>query len=215
MSDDAPGFFSRWSQRKAGKQPGSTDAASAPAVPVERTPGTPLQAPAAAVPAHTSPVVVVPVATVGLPSNEPTAAPATDVPIAPLPTLEDVARLRADSDFSPFVGRGIAPAVKNAAMKKLFADPHFNVMDGLDIYIDDYSIPSPLSEQDLKKMVAAQFIKLVEEEPPPVPPRDTQTDGPLPGDAPAQPEPDQPAPPPATAAETPLVTPAQPAEPTP
>jgi hypothetical protein len=52
-------------------------------------------------------------------------------------------------------------------MKKLFADPHFNVMDGLDIYIDDYSIPSPLSEQDLKKMVAAQFVKLVEEESPP------------------------------------------------
>lgn len=151
----------------------------------------------------------------GLPSNGPAGAPATDVPNAPLPTLEDVARLRADSDFSPFVGRGIAPAVKNAAMKKLFADPHFNVMDGLDIYIDDYSIPSPLSEQDLKKMVAAQFIKLVEEEPPPVPPRDAQADGPLPGDAPPEPAPHQLAPPPATAAEPPVVTPAQPAEPTP
>jgi hypothetical protein len=32
--------------------------------------------------------------------------------------------------------------VKNAAMKKLFADPHFNVMDRLDIYIDDYSSPT-------------------------------------------------------------------------
>ena len=48
-------------------------------------------------------------------------------------------------------------------MKKLFADPHFNVMDGLDIYIDDYSIPSPLSPEDLKNMVAAQFIKLVDD----------------------------------------------------
>jgi hypothetical protein len=61
------------------------------------------------------------------------------------------------------MGRTVTQAVKNAAMKKLFADPHFNVMDGLDIYIDDYSIPSPLSPEDLKNMVAAQFIKLVEE----------------------------------------------------
>jgi hypothetical protein len=38
----------------------------------------------------------------------------------------------------------VAPEVKNAAFKKLFADPHFNVMDGLDIYIDDYSKPDPL-----------------------------------------------------------------------
>lgn len=216
MTDDAPGFFSRWSQRKAGKQPGAAGVARAPVVPAERTLGAPLQAPVAAVaPGDTTPAAVAPGATAARPTNEPAAVPATDAPTAPLPTLEDVARLRADSDFSPFVGRGIAPAVKNAAMKKLFADPHFNVMDGLDIYIDDYSIPSPLSEQDLKKMVAAQFIKLVEEEPPPVPPQDTQADEPLPGDAPTQPEPDQPAPPPATAAEPPLVTPVQPAEPTP
>ena len=29
-------------------------------------------------------------------------------------------------------------------MKKLFADPHYNVMDGLDVYIDDYSKPDPI-----------------------------------------------------------------------
>jgi len=199
MSGDAPGFFSRWSQRKTGKQPGVAGVASAPAVPAEPAPSAPLQAPVAAVvPGDTMPAVVVPGATVARPVNEHAVLPAADVPTAPLPTLEDVARLRADSDFSPFVGRGIAPAVKNAAMKKLFADPHFNVMDGLDIYIDDYSIPSPLSEQDLKKMVAAQFIKLVEEEQPPVPPRDTQADEPLAGDVPTEPTQHQLATPPDT-----------------
>ena len=40
--------------------------------------------------------------------------------------------------------RDVAPDVKNAAMKKLFADPHFNVMDGMDTYIDDYSKPDPI-----------------------------------------------------------------------
>jgi hypothetical protein len=115
----------------------------------------------------------------------------------PPPTLDDVAGLNPDSDFSAFVRRDVAPAVKNAAMKKLFADPHFNVMDGLDIYIDDYSIPSPLSEQDLKKMVAAQFVKLVEEVSPPVaeqvaaPPAELPVESPMatpnPSEEPTQP----------------------------
>jgi len=53
--------------------------------------------------------------------------------------------------------------VRNAAMKKLFTDPHYNVMDGLDIYIDDYSQPSPLSAAMMAKMVGAQFLKLVDD----------------------------------------------------
>ncbi|MGV3743300.1 MAG: DUF3306 domain-containing protein [Burkholderiaceae bacterium] len=64
---------------------------------------------------------------------------------APLPTLEDVARLSADSDYSRFVSRSIDKTVRRAALKKLFSDPHFNVMDGLDIYIDDYNKASPLT----------------------------------------------------------------------
>jgi len=168
MSGDAPGFFSRWSQRKAGKQPVAPAEPNPGALPAERSvspsgltpvagalPATALQGPEGVDTGDATPPVA---------AQSPTSAGSA----VPLPTLEDVAKLRADSDFSPFVSRGVAPAVKNAAMKKLFADPHFNVMDGLDIYIDDYSIPSPLSEQDLKKMVAAQFIKLVDEEPPPV-----------------------------------------------
>lgn len=61
------------------------------------------------------------------------------------PTLRDVASLTAESDYSVFVAKGVDKSVHRAAMKKLFADPHFNVMDGLDIYIDDYTKPSPLS----------------------------------------------------------------------
>ena len=168
MSGDAPGFFSRWSQRKAGKQP---------VAPAEPNPGA-LPAERSVSPSGLTPVAGALPATArqgpdGVDKGDATPpgvaqSPATASSAVPLPALEDVAKLQADSDFSPFVSRGVAPAVKNAAMKKLFADPHFNVMDGLDIYIDDYSIPSPLSEKDLKKMVAAQFIKLVEEDPPPV-----------------------------------------------
>jgi hypothetical protein len=90
----------------------------------------------------------------------PEAAPAPDVA---LPTLEDVGRLTPQSDFSPFVARGVAPEVSNAAMKKLFADPHYNIMDGLDIYIDDYSLPDPLPESMMRQMVSAQFLNLFDE----------------------------------------------------
>lgn len=78
--------------------------------------------------------------------------------------MQDVAALNAESDFKPFVARAVAPEVRNAAMKKLFADPHFNVMDGLDIYIDDYSIPDPLPASMLRKMASAQFLKLFDDE---------------------------------------------------
>ena len=65
--------------------------------------------------------------------------------VEPLPTLDDVARLSADSDYSRFVSKSIDQTVRRAALKKLFSDPHFNVMDGLDIYIDDYNKVSPLT----------------------------------------------------------------------
>lgn len=92
--------------------------------------------------------------------------------LAPSPlSLDDVQRLTTESDFKPFVARGVAPEVRNAAMKKLFADPHYNVMDRLDIYIDDYSQPDPLPQSMLRQMASAQFLNLFEEEknqPPPL-----------------------------------------------
>ena len=50
------------------------------------------------------------------------------------------------------VGEGRRGDVKRAALRKLFTDPHFNVMDGLDIYIDDYSKPDPMPEGMLDKL---------------------------------------------------------------
>ena len=61
-----------------------------------------------------------------------------------LPTLADVAALTRESDYSRFMATGVDGSVRNAALKKLFSDPHFNIMDGLDTYIDDYNKPDPL-----------------------------------------------------------------------
>jgi hypothetical protein len=74
-------------------------------------------------------------------SAAPAAAPQ---PETPPPTMDDVAKLDRDADFARFMRRDVDEAVKRSAMKKLFSDPHFNVMDGLDIYIDDYNKFEPL-----------------------------------------------------------------------
>lgn len=70
--------------------------------------------------------------------------PVPDAPPKPPPTIEDVATLTSDSDFTPFVARGVDENVRRSAMKKLFTDPHFNVMDGLDVYIEDYNKFDPI-----------------------------------------------------------------------
>ncbi len=138
MAED--NFFSRWSRRKVQERAGV-------AVPAE-APVTVAKAPAA--PQVDAPVVPAPPAVAAEPAPPP-------------PTLEDTQTLTPASDFSRFVAKDVSPEVRNAAVKKLFADPHFNVMDGLDIYIDDYSKPSPLSAADMAKMVSAQFLKLVDD----------------------------------------------------
>ena len=81
-----------------------------------------------------------------------------------MPTLADAQALTPQSDFKPFMARGVASDVKNAAMKKLFTDPHYNVMDRLDTYIDDYSLPDPIPEAMLRQMVSAKFLKLFDED---------------------------------------------------
>ncbi len=76
----------------------------------------------------------------------------------PLPTLDDVARLTPDSDYSAFVAKGVDKAVQRMALKKLFADPNFAVMDGLDIYIADYNKAAPLTDAMLATLKHAPGV---------------------------------------------------------
>ena len=84
---------------------------------------------------------------------EPETAPAT-----PLPTLADAAMLDAGSDYSAFVARGVDADVRRQALKKLFADPHFNRIDGLDIYMGDYTVASPVSPAMLASLSHARSV---------------------------------------------------------
>ena len=69
-----------------------------------------------------------------------------------------LANLTPDSDFGQFLRQEISEEVRRKAMKTLFADPHFNVMDGLDTYIDDYTISDPIPEAMLATLNQARGL---------------------------------------------------------
>ena len=77
--------------------------------------------------------------------HEAASVPGTVVekPLVELPALDS---LSFESDFKAFMHSKVEETVKRAALKKLFADPRFNVMDGLDTYIDDYTKADPFPE---------------------------------------------------------------------
>ena len=123
--NDAPTRFSlsRWSERKRAAARGEAIADS-PLVP---------------------PASVAPPATAG-------SATAQASPIgvdSPLPAVET---LTFDSDFTVFMAGHVDESVKRAALRTLLRDPRFNVMDGLDTYIDDYSIADPISPEILAQL---------------------------------------------------------------
>ena len=127
------GFFSRWSRRKAGKEKeGEVDQQ----LDLKKA--------------------VAPTADIS-PAPQENTSTQTPPPV----TLEDVEKIdRFAPDFSAFMKPDVDPAVQQAALKKMFSDPHFNVMDGLDIYIDDYSKPDPLPQGMLERMVQSDMLNL-------------------------------------------------------
>lgn len=180
-NDEAVGFFSRWSRRKTqvhqgGEPPpavpaaqGALDATGAPsATGVPAAPGARdvRKAPALADEARAASLASsASSASLASPAlATPQTGPAEAAP-APKPTLQDVEQLDAKSDYRSFVARDVDPEVRNAAFKKLFhSDPHFNVMDGLDVYIDDYNTPNPLPVAIMKTLVQARAMGLIDDE---------------------------------------------------
>ena len=90
--------------------------------------------------------------------EQPAATPPAVDPEAPPPELPPLDELTIESDFSGFFHPKVDENLRRAALKKLFSDPHFNVMDGLDVYIDDYSKPNPLPATMLAGLRQAQQI---------------------------------------------------------
>lgn len=127
MSEDH--FLSRWSRLKKAS---AKAAAGEAIVAAQPTQAVPQPAAAAALPAAQAPDLVAD-------AERP----------AVLPPVES---LTPESDFSPFMKAQVDETLKRRALKTLFQDPRFNVMDGLDVYIDDFSKADPLPEGWLEKM---------------------------------------------------------------
>ncbi|MBA3476876.1 MAG: DUF3306 domain-containing protein [Lautropia sp.] len=154
-------FLGRWSRLKRD----ADGAGKLPAQPVSSPPavaGLPVQ-PAAVAPAGPDAAALDWAATNGV-TNGVRSGP--DVLQArervELPSIDSLGK---DSDFSMFMRADVDPGLRVSALKKLFTDPHFNQMDGLDIYIDDYTKPDPMPLAMLKRLNQSRMVGLMEGEP--------------------------------------------------
>jgi Protein of unknown function (DUF3306) len=148
------GFLSRWSSRKQALREGKPLAE--PAQPAKLLPSENLK--------QNQPIAGIEAARDATTSIANTPQVEEKEPLPPAPTMRDVHELTPQSDFKPFMRADVSPQVKNAAMKQLFKDPHFNVMDMMDIYVDDYSKPDPLPPEMLRKMAVTQFLGFWDED---------------------------------------------------
>lgn len=98
---------------------------------------------------------------------EPSAVPAVATDAAldlPAPDAEGVnVQAASGTDFSALLREELSDAVRKQTLKAIFADPHFNVMDGLDTYIDDYSISEPIPPEMMATLNQARFLFGAEE----------------------------------------------------
>lgn len=75
----------------------------------------------------------------------PPPAPVAREDEAPLP---DPAGLTLADDFRGFLRPKVPAALKRQALTQLFSQAHFNQVDGLDVYMDDYNLVPDLNDAD-------------------------------------------------------------------
>ena len=84
-----------------------------------------------------------------------------EAPAVPLPPIEG---LTPDSDFKPFMAPNVDGATRRAALKKLFADAHFNVPDPFEAYSEDWTVGEKIPMEMLKTLNHAQKLLFAEPE---------------------------------------------------
>jgi len=89
------------------------------------------------------------------PAEKTTVPGAKEEPLPPLQAVED---LKPDSDFTPYMNPKVDDATRRSALKKLFADPHFNVADPFEAYSEDYTKSEPIPEKMLKAINRARDL---------------------------------------------------------
>ena len=95
------------------------------------------------------------------PAPAPVPAPVKAEEALPLPKIED---LKPDSDFRPFMNASVDPATRREALKKLFADAHFNTPDPFEPFSDDLRVAESISPDLLKTLKQAKKLLFDEQE---------------------------------------------------
>ncbi len=158
------GFLRRWVKRKAEARDGGPDSAEPSAA------ADPPEAVSQEVP-EPAPATEIPVPAKASPHDP---AERSDDDMPPLDSLNQ------DSDYSPFLSRGVSPGLRQTALRQLFRQPKFNVETCLDDFQDDFLNFQPLGDivtSDMRHMAevearreAARVARAAEEDSPPEPP---------------------------------------------
>jgi hypothetical protein len=90
------------------------------------------------------------------PPPDPAEVRKTDADMPPIEALD------ADSDYAQFLSPEVSEGLRQAALRRLFHLPHFNVTDGLDDYAGDYRDLAPLGTIVTAHM-RAQLQRLAQE----------------------------------------------------
>jgi len=142
---DAGSFLQRWSRRKQAAQAGvvPTDAAAEGATQLAAIDP---QRAAQASPGRS-------------------ADPSTDADTkhTELPSLDSLQGLQ--SDYLDFMQPKVTQQLKRAALKKLFADPHFNVIDRFEAYSEDYTQADPIPAAMLRGLNQAKGLLFPHDDP--------------------------------------------------
>lgn len=80
------------------------------------------------------------------------------------PALPPVKDLTPESDFSAFMHPKVEDALRRAALKKLFSDPHFNLPDPYEAYSGDWTGGEAIPEEMLKTLNQAKKLLFDEAE---------------------------------------------------
>ncbi len=89
-------------------------------------------------------------------------SPARELTDADMPPLDS---LNEHSDYSGFFSAKVSETVRRQALRMLFRSPRCNVMDGLDVYIEDYTRFAELGDtitQDLRHRLAVEAQRLAQ-----------------------------------------------------
>jgi hypothetical protein len=76
----------------------------------------------------------------------------------PAPQLPAVDKLTPESDFTGFMHPKVEDALRRAALKKLFSDPHFNIPDPYEPYSRNFNVEDPIPPELLATLKQAEQL---------------------------------------------------------